>query len=166
MGERLDYQGKGLGLVDDKGRVAIPSTLRTMLAKNSPRDDGKDGGTVIIAPHPKHRCLIAYDPGFVSLLKSECEIRDAAHVEANGESDYNIMSRAGSGEWLPFDGSGRFIMPAFERKYARIDDVAFFHGAFKWITIWSPRIMLETEGLDPFLKEAVEFQCAEKGIAL
>lgn len=135
-----------------------------MLADNSPREDGKEGGTVIIAPHPKHRCLIAYDPGFVTLLKAECETRDAAHIAANGESDYNIMSRAGSSEWLPFDGSGRFILPPFERKYARIDEVAFFHGAFKWITIWSPRIMLETEGLDPYLKEAVEFQCAEKGI--
>jgi MraZ protein len=26
--------------------------------------------------------------------------------------------------------------------------------------------MLETDGIDPFLKEAVEFQCEEKGIKL
>ena len=68
MGDRQEYQGKGLGLVDDKGRVAIPSALRTTLAKNAPRDDGKDDGSVIIAPHPTYRCLIAYDPGFIETL--------------------------------------------------------------------------------------------------
>ena len=49
VAERGDYQGSGLALVDDKGRVAIPNALRSTLAANSPRADGKDGGTVIIA---------------------------------------------------------------------------------------------------------------------
>ncbi|MEO6216958.1 MAG: MraZ N-terminal domain-containing protein, partial [Sphingomonas sp.] len=36
MTQRVDYQGDGLGLVDDKGRVAIPASLRAILAANSP----------------------------------------------------------------------------------------------------------------------------------
>ena len=103
MAERVDYQGKGLGLVDDKGRVAIPNTLRAMLAKNAPREDGKDGGTVIIAPHPEHRCLIAYDPGFVPYWKAKLEALDAAQFEKSGRVDYNILDRAGGAEPLPFD---------------------------------------------------------------
>ena len=164
MGDRADYQGKGLGLVDDKGRVAIPNALRATLAKNSPREDGKDGGTVIIAPHPEYRCLIAYDPGFVPLWKAKLEARDAAHAERTGRVDYNILDRAGGAEPLPFDGSGRFIMPAFERRYARIEGAAVFVGRYDWITIWSPKILLETPGIDPFLKEFVEFTCEDKGI--
>jgi MraZ protein len=166
VADRVDYQGKGLGLVDDKGRVAIPNTLRAMLAKNAPRDDGKDGGTVIIAPHPEHRCLIAYDPGFVPFWKTRLEALDAAQFERTGKVDYNILDRAGGAEPLPFDGSGRFIMPAFERRYARIAGAAVFLGAFNWITIWAPNILLETPDIDPFLKEYVEFTCEEKGIAL
>ena len=166
MSERGDYQGKGIGLVDDKGRVAIPNTLRAMLAKNSPREDGKDGGTVLIAPHPEHRCLIAYDPGFVSVMKGQLERRQAADFERTNQFDYNILDRAGGAEPLPFDGSGRFIMPAFERRYARIDKTAFFHGSFDWITIWSPKLLLETPGVDSYLKEACEFACDEKGVAL
>lgn len=164
--DRVDYQGKGLGLVDDKGRVAIPNTLRAMLAKNSPRDDGKDGGTVIIAPHPEHRCLIAYDPGFVPFWKAKLEALDAAQFEKTGRVDYNILDRAGGAEPLPFDGSGRFIMPTFERRYARIAGAAVFLGAFNWITIWAPHVLVETPGIDPFLKEFVEFTCEDKGIAL
>ena len=166
VSERVDYQGKGIALVDEKSRVAIPNTLRAMLAKNSPREDGKDGGTVIIAPHPEHRCLIAYDPKFVPFWKARLEQLDAAQFEKSGRTDYNILDRAGGAEPLPFDGSGRFIMPAFERIYARIGNVAFFHGSFHWITIWSPKILIETPGIDPFLKEYVEFACEEKGYAL
>lgn len=166
LADRVDYQGKGLGLVDDKGRVAIPNTLRATLAKNSPREDGKDGGTVIIAPHPEYRCLIAYDPAYVAAWREKLEGRDQAQFEATGRSDYNILDRAGGAEPLPFDGSGRFIMPAFERRYARIGNAAVFHGSFNWITIWSPQVLIETPGIDPFLKEYVEFACEEKGIVL
>lgn len=166
MGDRVDYQGKGLALVDDKGRVAIPNTLRAILAKNAPREDGKDGGTVIIAPHPEHRCLIAYDPAYVTLLRGKLEAMDEAQKERTGRVDYNILDRAGAAEPLPFDGSGRFIMPAFERRYARIGSAAVFYGSFNWITIWDPKILVETAGIDPFLKEFVEFACEDKGIAL
>ena len=34
MAERVDYQGDGIGLVDDKGRCAIPASLRQALAAN------------------------------------------------------------------------------------------------------------------------------------
>ncbi len=166
VAERVQYQGKGLGLVDPKGRVAIPNALRAILAANSPRDDGKDGGTVIVAPHPEYRCLIAYDPAFVALWQAKLESLDAAQFAASGRTDWNILDRAGGAEPLPFDGSGRFILPAFERRYARIDESAYFHGSFNWMTIWSPKVMMETDGVDAFLKESCAFACEEKGIVL
>jgi MraZ protein len=164
--DRVDYQGKGIGLVDDKGRVAIPATLRNILAKNAPRDDGKDGGTVIIAPHPDYRCLIAYDPGYLKVLRQRLERLDEQNVEKLGRHDHNLMDRAGGAEPLPFDGSGRFIMPAFERRYARIDKVAFFYGSLNWITIWSPELLIATPEVDAYVREAAAFACEEKGIAL
>lgn len=166
VSERVDYQGKGLGLVDDKGRCAIPNTLRSALAANAPRADGKDGGTIIVAPHPEHRCLIAYDPGFVPFWRQRLEALDAAQFEKTGRTDYNILDRAGGAEPLPFDGSGRFIMPAFERRYARIEGAAVFHGSFHYVTIWSPKVLIETANADEYLKEYVAFACEEKGIAL
>ena len=41
MADRGVYQGCGLGVVDDKGRVAIPAALRATLAGNAPNADGK-----------------------------------------------------------------------------------------------------------------------------
>ena len=165
VGDRADYQGKGLGLVDDKGRVAIPNALRATLAKNSPRDDGKDGGTVIVGSHPEYRCLIAYDPAYVAAYKAELKAMEEEQRQG-GRRNYNILSRAGSAESLPFDGSGRFVMPAYERQHARIGGAAIFLGSFDYMTIWAPHILIETPDIDPFLKEYVAFACEEKGIAL
>jgi len=166
VSERARYNGKGLGLVDDKGRVAIPNALRATLAANAPRADGKGGGDVHIAPHPEFRCLVAYDPAYQDLMFDEVAKREAEAIARDGKMDYAIASRASAGEVLPFDGSGRFIMPASERRYARIDDAAFFHASRDVILIWSPKVLLATENFDPFLKECCEFACEEKGIAL
>ena len=76
MSDRGRYQGDGIGLVDDKGRVAIPSTLRTILSANAPKANGKDGGTIIIGAHQKNRCLVAYDPGYVALLAEKLDRRE------------------------------------------------------------------------------------------
>jgi len=166
VSDRAAYRGKGLGLVDDKGRVAIPNALRAALARNAPRADGKDGGSVILAPHPKFRCLIAYDPAYATEMDAVVERMESEALERTGERDYAVAARANATEEVPFDGSGRFIMPAFERRYARIEGAAFFHGDSRTINIWSPKVLLALEGFDPFLKEACEWACEERGIVL
>ena len=165
------YQGGGLGLVDDKGRVAIPSALRTTLATNAPKADGKTGGTIIVGPHedPRMRCLVAYDPGFTDILAQRAERREATAsgaVGADGAVDYNIKRRAAAGEAVPFDGSGRFIMPEFPRFYARIAEHAFFYGVFDWIEIWDPKTLLATEGMADNVKEEAAFYLMKRGIAV
>lgn len=166
MSNRAWYQGDGIGLVDDKGRVSIPASLRQTLSANYPKANGKDGGTVIVGPHQKHRCLVAYDPGYLDILAAQLEAREAQHTAADGERDYNIKRRAAMGEAVPFDGSGRFIMPAFPRHYARIKGHALFFGVLDQIEIWDPKTLLETPDIADNLKEMAEFYLAERGITL
>ena len=160
------YQGDGIGLVDDKGRVAIPSALRTTLSANAPKANGKDGGTIIIGAHQKNRCLVAYDPGYVDILAERLDRRDSENTSENGEYDYNIKRAAASGEAVPFDGSGRFIMPAFPRFYAGIKGHAFFYGVLDYIEIWDPATLIATDGMPPVVKEMARFYMAEKGVQL
>ena len=166
MTQRIDYQGDGLGLVDDKGRVAIPSSLRAVLAANSPRADGKDGGTVIIGVHESSPCLIAYDPGFLPILKAQLDEREANFLGEQGARNPNFKRQAAVGEAVPFDGSGRFIMPAFPRFHAKIGANAFFYGTFDLIEIWDPKTLMEAEGVPEVQKSCARFHCAQKGIAL
>ena len=166
MANRSWYQGDGIGLVDDKGRVAIPAALRQALSANAPKADGKHGGTVVIGAHQKNKCLVAYDPGYLDVLTSKLEKREAEHTAEDGELDYNIKRRAASGEAVPFDGSGRFIMPAFPRFYAGIGPHAFFYGVLDYIEIWDPKTLVETGEVPDVVKQMARFYMAEKGVQL
>lgn len=160
------YQGDGIGLVDDKGRVAIPSALRTTLAANAPKANGKDGGTIIIGAHQRNRCLIAYDPGYIDILAEKLDRREAEHTDEDGEFDYNIKRRAAQGEAAPFDGSGRFIMPAFPRFHAGIGGHAFFYGVLDYIEIWDPRTLVDTPDAPELMKSMARFHMSRAGVEL
>ena len=166
MAARGRYQGHGIGLVDDKGRVAIPSALRATLQANAPRPDGKDGGTIVIGPHEASECLVAYDPAFVEVRAGQLDAHEAQFTGADGSYDYNIQRRAMAGEAVPFDGSGRFIMPAFPRFHANIGAHAFFYGANNRIEIWDPATAVADPALDPIVKKMIRFGMSEKGVAL
>jgi MraZ protein len=166
VSDRGWYQGDGIGLVDDKGRVSIPAALRQTLSANYPKANGKDGGTVIVGAHQKHRCLVAYDPAYLDILAAQLDSREAAHTAEDGERDYNIKRRAAMGEAVPFDGSGRFIMPAFPRFHAGIGAHAFFYGVLDYIEIWDPKTLIETSDYPDVVKSMAKFYMAERGVTL
>ena len=166
MAQRGRYQGHGIGLVDDKGRVAIPSALRATLQANAPRADGKDGGTIVIGPHEANDSLVAYDPAFVEILASRLDAHEAQHTGADGSYDYNYPRRVMAGEAVPFDGSGRFIMPGFPRFHANIGTYAFFYGNNNLIEIWDPATALADPTLDRTVKKMIGFDLSEKGIVV
>jgi len=163
---RALYQGGGIGLVDDKGRVSIPNALRTALAANSPRPDGKDGGTIIVSVHEDQPCLVAYDPAYLTDLKVELDRRVELSRGPDGKTDPNILRDGANGEPVPFDGSGRFIMPGFPRFHAGIGANAFFWGTFNTIEVWDPRTLVDMPGAPPRMVAACRYHCGEKGIAL
>lgn len=160
------YQGYGIGLVDDKGRVAIPNALRATVAANAPRTDGKDGGTIIVGPHDSEPCLVAYDPAFVEIMAAHLDAHEAANTGADGSYDYNYPRDKLLGEAVPFDGSGRFVMPAFPRHFAKIGVHAFFLGNNNRIEIWDPRTAMDHPTLSKRVKDAISFYMAEKGLEL
>lgn len=166
MSSRGWYQGDGIGLVDDKGRVSIPPALRQTLSANYPKANGKDGGTVVIGMHQESDCLVAYDPAYLDILAAGLQARESTHLRDNGAADYNIKREGAQGEPVPFDGSGRFILPAWPREFAGIGDHAFFYGVFDYIEIWDPRMLVETSNYSDKIKRMVRFYMKQKGVAL
>lgn len=168
MSERGGYQGCGLQLVDEKGRVAIPAALRATLLANTPQVEGTKGaGTIVVSTHQREKCLIGYDPAYAADLQRRLTAREEANTLPGGEIDYNIKRRGiGAAEATPFDASGRFIMPAFPRFHAGIGKHAFFWGVLDYFEIWDPATLVATEQAPEVMKSAVRFFAAEKGIAL
>ena len=164
MNERGLYQGSGLGLVDDKGRVAMPAALRATLALNAPRADGKDGGVVVVGLHQDAPCLVAYDQPYSATLKGQLDIQELD--AATGRRDFNVKRAAALGELVPFDGSGRFILPELLLFQAGIAQNAFFYGVFDYFEIWDPKTLAGYDGIPDAVKSACRFYCGKKGIAL
>jgi MraZ protein len=69
----------------------------------------------------------------------------------------------GMTEDVPYDPSGRIVLPPMMRRKGGIEDLALFVGVGGIVEIWNPRIAL-VEG-DRDLKEIAAWRLEEKGIA-
>ncbi|MFA5969272.1 MAG: division/cell wall cluster transcriptional repressor MraZ [Sphingomonas sp.] len=166
QGSRI-FQGTALQLVDDKGRVAIPSSLRqTLFARNPGAPDPKDLCQVVIGFHGTDRCLIGYDPAYSETLYAQLEERARTHSGPDGAPNDMILRAGLAGEIVPFDGSGRFIMPPFARRRAKIAKYAFFHGVGSHFEIWDPAELLASDTAADVMKDAVRFYLEDRGEAL
>ena len=167
MSEREYFRGYGLQGVDDKGRVAIPAALRSTLEANTPPRDGKDVRQVVISIHEEGACLVAFDVGFANAQIDELKQRERDIVGTSGRRDWELLRRGiGPSETVPFDASGRFIMPGFPREMAGIGEHAFFIGVGDTIEIWDPRKLEAHPTAPEQTKAANRYHARLKGLTL
>ncbi|MGJ3646930.1 division/cell wall cluster transcriptional repressor MraZ [Sphingomonas sp. GlSt437] len=161
------YQGYALQAVDDKGRVAIPSSLRATLIARAPAGvDPKDAMSVVLGFHESDPCLIGYDAGYAEALHAELAERARAHAGADGAPKGAILRNAMAAETLPFDSSGRFILPPFPRRRMNIGRYAFFYGMGDWFEMWDPATLVASDAASDVMKDAVRFFMEERGETL
>ena len=167
---RTGYRGVGLQLVDDKGRVAIPSTLRATLEKNSGFPaDSKDARVAILSSHESDRCLIAYDEPYFDALMERLNARSLEYAGDRGRADSNIWREGvGPSENIAFDPSGRFVMPGMLCQHAGIrkSGYAFFYGVGPVVEIWDPATLLAHPSLPESMKAACRYHLEEKKVTL
>jgi MraZ protein len=144
-----------------KGRVAIPAFLRTAIEKNG------DGRLVTIAKHETSPCLIGYDRGWTRHLREQMRVDEASERAAGRDYDRHNANRRAFGlvEEVPYDASGRFIIPGFMKDKAGLTDTAFFYGTGDTFEIWSPTVLLAAPGVDAEMKEVVTWLLAQRGAA-
>lgn len=157
------FEGFALQAVDaEKGRVAIPSDLRSALERNS------DVRTVVIGRHPFDPCLTVHDMSWSQQKLERIDNPGQSPYDAASTNTSQAKRRAfGAVERAPFDASGRFILSSYFRAKAGITNWAFFCGSGETFEIWSPEALLATT--DPELEElrdACEFLLAQKKVKL
>ena len=166
MGERIEavelehlFNGSALNAVDAKGRLSIPAFIRSVVERRS------DAKAVVIGAHEVDPCLTAYDRGFARHLHAENERRRLLE-ETQGAAPESHFSRArrtfGLTEDVPYDPSGRIILPPMMRRKGRIEDLALFVGVGGTFEIWNPHLALEHGDED--LRELAAYRLEEKGL--
>jgi MraZ protein len=162
VSERGLFRGRGLQAIDGKGRLAIPASLRAVIERNS------DERTIVIDRHVTVPCLVGYDRDWAALLHDRIERDQERTLLAGGtvDRDADFRNAFATAEDMPFDTSGRFILPAFHRAKARLGELAMFIGLGNTFEIWDPATLIAAPGIADDLKDMVRFDLDARGVVL
>lgn len=133
-GRRIRFNGPGFSLKGEKDRFVLPAEFRRPV-----RDSGEGERILCIQAHPDLDCLIAFGLSREGEFDEQLD-REEAHALARNEP-FNRQLRASQlfgFTKVPFDESGRFLLPARFARAANIDDRLFFQGAGPEILIFAP----------------------------
>ena len=70
----------------------------------------------------------------------------------------------GASEEVPYDSSGRIVLPPMMRRKGQIDDLALFIGAGETFHIWNPKLFLDDANVPEDLKDIARFRLEERGL--
>jgi MraZ protein len=156
------FQGSALNSVDAKGRVSVPAFLRSVIERRG------DARTIVLAKHEAFPALSAYDPAYAALKHSKLErLFEKQEADPQAALDYqqrNLMAFAATEE-VPYDSSGRIVLPPMMRGKGQIEELALFLGAGETFQIWNPNLFLEDPGVPEDLKDIARFRLEERGVS-
>lgn len=130
----VSYSGQDFSLQGEKGRFVLPAEFRKTVRASS-------GGERILclAKHDRWNCLTGFGLSREAALQDQIEREERIAIERGQDFDRELRAMQLFGfSKLPFDDSGRFVMPERFVKLANIGDRLFFQGAGLFFTIWNP----------------------------
>lgn len=157
------FQGSALNAVDAKGRVSVPASLRSVIERRG------DSRTIVLAKHDSFPCLSAYDPAYAALKHSKLErlLEKEEESGAQAQLEYqqrNLMAFAATEE-VPYDSSGRIVLPTMMRRKGSIQELALFLGAGETFQIWNPTLFLEDDRIPDDMKDIARYRLEERGLS-
>jgi MraZ protein len=150
-----------LNAVDAKGRVSVPAFLRS---ENEPRGDAR---TIVLANHEAFPPLSANDPAYAALKHATHErLLEKEETSPDAQLEYqqrNLMAFAATEE-VPYDPSGRIVLPPMMRRKGELQELALFLGTGETFQIWNPTLLLKDARIPEDLKDLTRFRLEEKGL--
>lgn len=133
-GKPITYSGQGFSLIGEKGRFVLPPDFRKAV-----RDSGDGERVLCLAKHTRWKCLIGFGLSRVAEFEAELDREEGIALERGQDYDRDMRSAQLYGfAKVPFDDSGRFILPERYFKLGGLTESAFFQGGGKSFTIWNP----------------------------
>lgn len=147
------FSGPALSAIDDKGRLAVPATLRNSIPKSD------DGLMLCVTKHEKSDCLIAFGPDRLQRLLADIEREEQNAIARGQEYDRDAANRRKFGltEQVSLDGSGRFILPPVLKMLGKLEKAVFLHGAGEYFEIWNPETLMAADDSYAPLKAAAQY---------
>ena len=128
------YSGQAFSPAGDKGRFVLPPAFRKAVK------DSSGGRILCLAAHDRFDCLVGFGLSRTEKLDAQLEREEERAIRLQ-QPDFDREVRAQQlfgFEQLPFDESGRFVMPEHLRDLGKVDDGLYFQGAGDFFFIWNP----------------------------
>ena len=129
-----NYNGTGFSLLRDKGRFVLPPQFRKTV-----KDSSGDKSILCLDKHDRWTCLIGFGlsrkDGFEAQLDREEDL--AAKRVQDFDRELRGVQLNGFAQ-MPFDDSGRFVLPEYLAELAKVEDQLYFQGAGQFFVIFSP----------------------------
>lgn len=141
------FSGQHFSLQRDKNRFVLPAPFRKVL-KEANQDYNGGKATMLLLMHDRWECLVGFGGARIAELSRQLDREEEMAIRAGREFDKEKRSIDLHGfEEVPFDGSGRFVLPESLAALANIEDRIFFQGGGDFFTVWSP-VELDRMGED------------------
>jgi MraZ protein len=128
------YSGQAYAPVGDKARYVLPPLFRKAVR------DSSEGRVLCLAKHDRWRCLV----GFGLSREAQLDREEERALRLGQAFDRETRSSQLNGfVELPFDDSGRFVMPEYLRTLANIGDGIFVQGGGRFFTLWNPAELMK-----------------------
>ena len=134
MQRPISYSGQGFSLLGEKGRFVLPPDFRKAV-----RDSGKGERVLCLTKNTKWKCLTAFGLGRVAQFEEQLDREEEIALQRGTDFDRELRSTQLHGfAQIPFDDSGRFVLPERYFKLGAITDAIYFQGGGVQFTIWNP----------------------------
>ncbi|UIP06493.1 division/cell wall cluster transcriptional repressor MraZ [Erythrobacter sp. SDW2] len=127
------YSGQAYSPAGDKGRFVLPPLFRKAVKESS-------GSRILcINKHDRWTCLSGFGLSRKEELERQLDREEEMAFKFGREFDRETRGfQLNAFEEIPFDDSGRFVMPAYLRELANVEDGLFFLGGGRFFTMWTP----------------------------
>ncbi|HXH00550.1 MAG TPA: division/cell wall cluster transcriptional repressor MraZ [Sphingomicrobium sp.] len=139
----------------------MPAFLRAVIERRG------DARTIVLAKHDSFAALNAYDPAYAAYKHAKLErLAEKQETDPAAEIDYarRTMMAFGATEEVPYDSSGRIVIPPMMRRKGEIGDLALFIGVGETFQIWNPERFLADKNIPDDMKDIARFRLEERGL--
>jgi MraZ protein len=148
--EVYQYNGPDFSLSRDGVRFVLPAKFRKTVKESS-----GNRPILCLAQHHKWPCLTGFGASRGDNI-AELLAQEAQKAKDTGqEFDYDTREMQLSAfDKVPFDESGRFVLPGYLVEIGDVKDELYFQGSGQLVLIWSPKVLYAMEGPEWRLAQA------------
>ncbi len=128
------YSGQGFSLRGEKGRFVLPPQFRKPVWQSS-----GERNALYLVKHESWDCLIGFGDSRRYEILEDLEAQKNIARDRGEAFDYDTKASLVFGCLeVPFDGSGRFVVPAGLIGPGCVGEEMFFQGGGKFFSLWNP----------------------------